>query len=496
MVGITALAATLRLACLGEWSFWVDEAHTFRDATMPLSGDGGFLSSARALYPITFLLLRALIDLGWLAQDEGSLRLPFAVAGITTVPVMALCGRRLVGAGPAVLSALLLAIQPWHVYWSQNARGYVFVVLASVVGVNRLHAWIKHDRMRDLLAVVAMVVIATASHPTGGLLAFGVATFFFLRRQRFDRGWWLRIAVVGIAVVWIVPWIIENWSPFQDFLRQKDDPSLLHFVQTVSYYFRPMVLVAASVGLLLLRQVGGRDRALVLGSLAAVPLVVLLAIGSQLVLATARYAICALPVVTWLAAFSIWQMGKAARWLGDSPWLRAAAASLVPLLFVLEHATGLVDYYGAQHGQRARWRQAAEFLRERAAGRPLRVSTINYPTMLYYLRRGDWSFTVAPEFEQDRVMQLESWMIEKGEDQNLQRVHEPGGANHIEWHKKKARGVNALLAFVVTFPELGQQDRDRSFRRALAEQCELVLYLPCWVGPKDESLFVYVLKEP
>ena len=56
----------------------------------------------------------------------------FAVIGIATVPVLGLCGRRIVGATPSVLAAWFLAIDPFHVFWSQNARGYAIVVLASV----------------------------------------------------------------------------------------------------------------------------------------------------------------------------------------------------------------------------------------------------------------------------------------------------------------------------------------------------------------------------
>src|SRR5688500_2570378 len=35
LAAITLLAAALRLCRLGEWSFWIDEAITWRDATYP-----------------------------------------------------------------------------------------------------------------------------------------------------------------------------------------------------------------------------------------------------------------------------------------------------------------------------------------------------------------------------------------------------------------------------------------------------------------------------
>ncbi|MEO6595689.1 MAG: hypothetical protein ABIP94_13130, partial [Planctomycetota bacterium] len=49
LLSITAVAAWLRLWHLGEWSLWIDEAHTWRDAQLPLEL---FLREDRALYPL------------------------------------------------------------------------------------------------------------------------------------------------------------------------------------------------------------------------------------------------------------------------------------------------------------------------------------------------------------------------------------------------------------------------------------------------------------
>ena len=51
------------------------------------------------------------------------------------------------------------------------------------------------------------------------------------------------------------------------------------------------------------------------------------------------------------------------------------------------------------------------------------------------------------------------------------------------------RGRRAL--FATALPELAEKDDDGSLRRALAEQCELLEVLPLWVGPRDESVYVW-----
>ena len=81
--------------------------------------------------------VRLLLGLGVTGYDEASVRLPFAIVGIVTVPVVAVCGRRLIGPWPAVVAALLFAANPWHIFWSQNARGYVLALLLNAFGILR-----------------------------------------------------------------------------------------------------------------------------------------------------------------------------------------------------------------------------------------------------------------------------------------------------------------------------------------------------------------------
>lgn len=499
LLAISAVALLLRLLAVGEWSLWIDEAHTWRDATMPLFRAprvDGFLDSDRQFYPLTPLLLRGLLALG-LGQDEVSLRLPFVLVGAATVPLLGVCGRRLVGATPSVLAAGVLAVDPWHVFWSQNARGYVVVVLMAVVVANRAFAYVRNDRLRDLLLVWGAIAVGALSHPTGILLLVGFVTFLLLRSRPLAGRRLVQLGLGTALVVAALPWGVD-YLPFEGFMRSKDSPSLLHFLQTTGFYFRPVVLCMAAIGLWQLVAFGGRDRALAFGSFATAPFIVLVVIGACKVLTTARYAICALPCVTWLAAFAAVHVAAAvgAGLARTARLPRLLAVGALPLLLVGEHTVALVDYYSVQHGQRARWREAATFLQVRAAGRPLRVSTINQPTMLYYLRPGQWEFRVPTEYARNTVVPLIDWMVLQGLDEFQVKQHEPGASNHIDWHRQAARATGALFAFVVTLPELVENDPTGRLKAAITQECELVLHLPCWVGPKDESIYVYVLKEP
>ena len=491
----TLLAAALRLWQLGEWSFWIDEGHTWRDATLPLDGDLGFLSSDRGKYPVTFLLLRGLRTLGALGDDEFSLRLPFALLGVVSVPLLAFCGRRLVGPTAAVAAALLCAVHPWHIFWSQSARGYALVFLASVLVVDRITCWLQDGRSRDLVLALLALLFGIASHPTGVFTGLGVGLFLLLRPYAVDEGRRLLVAAGISVVVVVVASVLLVWlSPYQGFVEAKADPSPLHFLQTVAYYFRPALLIAGLVGLVLGGLRWSTLRGLLITCLLLAPLVILLAIGGSLVKATARYAYCTLPLWLLLA-------GKAC-----VPWfsgLRGAVAERMLPAIVAAAIVGMdllgetAAYHGPQYGQRARWREACTFAgdvaRRREPGASLRIVTINQPSTVYYLQRDYWVTRGAGSTRDLDVQPLLKWSPSGRQGDRV--LHEPGWRNHLRWQRAEAARLGEVLVVVVMLPELREIDPEDEGWRTLQEEFELSLHLPCWVGPKDESLYVFVPAE-
>ena len=97
MLLFTLLAAALRLTNIGEWSLWIDEAHTFRDVITPT---GEFWESGTSNYPLSYMLLRGCAGMfGMVPADlsEQVMRLPFAFFGIASVPAVAIVARGMAG---------------------------------------------------------------------------------------------------------------------------------------------------------------------------------------------------------------------------------------------------------------------------------------------------------------------------------------------------------------------------------------------------------------
>lgn len=198
---LSLLALGMRLLAIEQWSFGVAEAETFRALTQPLAGGAdGFMASEQSSYPVVFLCLRWLLDVGVLPDfTEGWIRLPFAFVGCLLVPCIALFARPTFGRGVAYLSALVIAVHPGHIAASQTADPIVFAMTIAVfAGVVRLNG------MRWLS--VGLCVLAGVCHPLGWLCGLGMlcagGTNFSLRKLP-PLVWWLMLAHVVVLLPYL-----------------------------------------------------------------------------------------------------------------------------------------------------------------------------------------------------------------------------------------------------------------------------------------------------
>jgi len=127
---ILFLAAGLRFYRLGVQSFWNDEGNTARLVERPVSliieGAAGDIHP-----PGYYLLLH--VWRAWVGESEFALRGFSALCGVLMVAVAAAIGRYAGGRRTSLGAALLVAVHPLAIYYSQEARMYAMLGLASAL---------------------------------------------------------------------------------------------------------------------------------------------------------------------------------------------------------------------------------------------------------------------------------------------------------------------------------------------------------------------------
>jgi hypothetical protein len=215
LVTATLLGAALRLHGLGRPSFWVDEFFTIgRTGT-----DALHWAQALGYLPTWLTLWQGGADLSqislsnipeWqaLGVSERAARLGPCWVGIVSVPILALLARPVAGSGVAGVSALLVAITPWHLYWSQMARFYTTQFLLAGAFLLLFARALQTGRRAAFAAAFVAGVLALLAHATSifilGACGFAVGLGWMLRAPvphlaKATR--WLALLLVAFALI-------------------------------------------------------------------------------------------------------------------------------------------------------------------------------------------------------------------------------------------------------------------------------------------------------
>ena len=144
LIAIVALAGGLRIYRIGAESLWLDEAFSVWLARQPAGEMLGWIVRIDQHPPLYYGLLRIWMRLG---DDPATLRALSALCGTLTIPVLYRLGRRLAGPPVGLLAALLLALSPFHVRFSQEVRMYALLSLNGALAFYGLACLLTDPRL-------------------------------------------------------------------------------------------------------------------------------------------------------------------------------------------------------------------------------------------------------------------------------------------------------------------------------------------------------------
>lgn len=459
---LALLVGLVRYWNLGEWSLWIDEAYTYADGWYGQRGDGIW-------NPLGYQIVRFTSDLLGGRPDELALRLAPATAGWLCLPAAWFAFKPIIGSRRAALVALLLAVHPWQMYWSQNARFYTFAQLTSLGGAALALRGIHRGNALGYVAGLAGLAAAGAFHVTAAALAPAFLIAFSLARRGAPEPYggpasrrleWIGWGLLVISAVGSYPW----WgTALTHHLTQKGTGNPLsgpiHLALTSGYFFHPLVAAAAVLGALYslrARDHGGRLAA-------ALVLVAFLVLGgiSTRMLMTAQYAFALLPWTLALAVLPLEALGRCARG-------RALMAGGTFALFG-SLAASLLLYFTTRHGERPRWREAFELVDRMAEPEDL-ILGMGAPVAEFYL--GDEELDPRRPV---RIKALADWF--------------PDGPRRWNRHDRRAWIVirpQWLPSFFGSDP--------RAIEEWLVSDCRLVRTFPVAMEGKDLDVLVYLFE--
>ena len=270
VAAVLAVAGVLRFWAIGRQGFWFDEAHT---GWMLRNGLGRMLagvprteSAPPLYYALAWFWVRVFGD------TEVGLRSLSAVAGLATVPFAMATARAASGRRAGLICGVLLAVNPLLIWYSQEARAYSVLVLASTIAL-----WL-FVRARDrpsgprLGAWAAAAIAAMWTHYFAAFLILPEALLLLggasvSRRARAATALALALACVPLVAMaggqsGLAYWIHN--IPLTTRIRQVVEQFVVGFAPPASTPLALLGLALVAPAAVLLARVSRRERGMVI----------------------------------------------------------------------------------------------------------------------------------------------------------------------------------------------------------------------------------------
>ncbi len=201
---LTLIGFALRLAYLGQQSLWYDEAFSWAVAHAEPSVFWAALLSDGVHPPGYYLLLRE--SLVFFGTSEFALRFLSAVAGSLAVPLVWRLGRALGNGRWGLAAGLLLALNPFALWYAQEARMYSLLLCLTIAAGYAFWKLVTQPTPARWLGLALISALSFAVHYFA--LVSSLAQFVYLvanlRQTHRSLRWW--VSAQAVAFLTFLPW--------------------------------------------------------------------------------------------------------------------------------------------------------------------------------------------------------------------------------------------------------------------------------------------------
>ena len=448
---VVMFGAILRFWHLEQWSFWIDEVFTVRDA------QNFSIDSWQSIpNPIPYLAVK--LSILFAGNSEWGSRFIPCIVGIASILAIFGFGRTLFNWRVGLLGSAFVACSSWHLFWTQNARYPVFTFLFAV-----LTAWffyVSLERDSTLLTIGALVCCfcLILSHTLSVVIVPALAVYAVIcLLENSNRKRWINLLifffpfampVLALALPEVRGYLFSGWG------RNEWQRSPLYIVLTLVQGVSVPIAVTAFFGAA--STPFNRSTRFLL-CYAGVPLVLFL-IASQLQNVAGYYLFWTTAAYFILAGVACEQVWKVIEDRSVS-----IVGILVPCVLVVSLLSQCYLYFKIENGGRPKWREA--FAAIQGERQPTDKVVLSEPEMgRYYL----------PELTPVYIGAL----LDNRE------------AFETEWEDS---GKNRLW-FVVDVASFNVFDANEKVRSWIRQRGHLVQTLPAFSRAKDRTIHIYVLE--
>ena len=448
---VVLFGATLRFWHLGQWSFWIDEVFTVRDA-QNLSFDSWQVIPN----PISYLAVKLSILIAG-SSEWGSRFIP-CIVGIVSIPAVFGLGRTLFNWRIGILSSAFVACSSWHLFWAQNARYPVFTFFFAVLTAWFFYTSLERDSTLLMIGALVSCLCLILSHTLAVVIVPALAAYAVIcLLERSNRKRCLNlliffipfaIPVLALALPQVRGYLFSGWG------RNVWQRSPIYIVLTIVQGVSIPIAVTAFFGFV--ATLFNKPTRFLL-CYAGVPLILFL-IASQLQNVAGYYLFWTTPAYFILAGVACERVWKAIETKqGD------ALGILVPCILLVTLLSQDYLYFKIENGGRPKWREAFEVVQ--AEKKPTDKVVLSEPEMGKYYLPESTPIYIGGLLDDSEAFERE-WEISGRE----------------------------RLWFLVDVASFNVFDADAKVRNWIRQRGRMVKTLPAFSRAKDRTIHVYLLE--
>ncbi|MDI9256109.1 glycosyltransferase family 39 protein [Flavobacterium sedimenticola] len=442
LILILLLGSIFRFYKIDFQSIWLDEIHSINESNpnIRLLDLYSVIMSGEQMPPLYFYSLYFLFKI--FGYTTFVARMYSAIVGILSIYAIYLLGKEMINTKVGLIVAFLVAINPFHLYFSQEVRPYIFLFLFTTLAFYYLVKFLKTPKRENALLYGLLAALMLYSHFFGLFVLFAqyliLLLFLILSNKENRKNFFINSFISGILTLVLftpaikilikVSEIKEFWIPaptpevytliFKEFFGSSEMILTILGLLVVLYFVR---LASLNDTLNITYESVISDKkvfsfVIIVIWISVVLLIPLIRSYLSIPMIVNRYFIALLPGVLILLSISISQIKN-----------KIVQITVVSLLLVFSATDTLIvkKYYSVPN--KAQFREATVFIKTNSKGKEPVVTSLGW-YMPFFFKNDKAKFEIVDksldaylaEMQQDTTKIKPFWYID-GHD----RVYNP-----------------------------------------------------------------------
>ena len=257
LIAILVLGSLLRFYHLDFQSPWLDEIHTLNESNpnTPFSELYNTIMAAEQMPPLYFYLLYFFFKV--FGYSTLVARLFSAILGVLSIFSLYKFSKEFVNKKTAIVASFLLAINVFHLYYSQDARPYILLFLFTILSFYGLIKFLKDNSFKKAILFGVYTGLMISTHFFGLFVLFSqlfILLFFLIIIEKNKRINFFKFSFLSgiIAIILFLPAIkiFINVSEIKEFWIQP--PAIDAYTLIFKEFFGNSEMILAFIGVFIL----------------------------------------------------------------------------------------------------------------------------------------------------------------------------------------------------------------------------------------------------